>query len=73
MVQGLAPLLYILQFPGYDCGQENYYPDWKFSRFSSVPPRKFRDNVLNWATTISFHILYSVLYTDCFLIWCNVA
>jgi hypothetical protein len=39
---------------GSDLGRHAEYPDWGFSWCSSVPPGKYQDNTLNYATTTSF-------------------
>ena len=36
------------------------YPDWSFPSFSSVPPAKFPDVTLNWATTTSSYTTNSM-------------
>jgi hypothetical protein len=43
----LALLLHIREVPGWNLGPESGYPDWGCLWFSSVPPRKCRDNKPN--------------------------
>jgi hypothetical protein len=42
-------------------GSESAYPDWGILWFSSVPPGKFPDSSLNYATTAFFHVLSNAL------------
>jgi len=57
MVECLTLLLLIGKVPGLKLGLETCYPGRGLSWLFSVPPCKFRDSILNLATTTSFHIL----------------
>jgi hypothetical protein len=60
LVEWLA-LLHIREVTGSVLWPETAYPVWDIS-FSSFPPGKYWDSVLNQATITSLHIFYFVVY-----------
>jgi hypothetical protein len=57
MAKWLALVLCIFEIPGSNLGPDISYPDRGVSCFSSVPPSKFRDSTLNYATAASQYSL----------------
>jgi hypothetical protein len=64
----LTLLLRIRKVPASDLGPKTDYPDWDISWYSSVIPRIYRDNNLNYATS-SVHILSKPLFRNHTIIW----
>jgi hypothetical protein len=62
-VEWLSLLSRIRKVPASTLGSEISYPDFDFSRFSSVHPGQCRYSGLNWTTTASFHILSSLSFS----------
>jgi hypothetical protein len=57
VVGWLTLLLRNQEVPGSNLGPKTGCPDWGFLWFFSVPPRDFRNIILNWNMAASFQIL----------------
>jgi hypothetical protein len=58
-VEDAALFLRIREIPDSDLGLETGYPDWGFTWFSSVPPRKSWVITSNYGMVSSFHMISS--------------